>query len=287
MSMPKEIIEESKGVALALYQDLLQPSMKVVGKALETTLQFLLTPFVGVQFLNEVVKKNMQYRLQQYDKQLQQIPKENICDVHPELGVPILQRLSYTTNDDIADMFISLLTTASNIETLAFAHPTFISIIDRLSPDEARMLLYIHQTYIKNNKTQIPYITIRARMKEVKPVIKDINNPFEFDGLDDLLTYDEIKKWQTTIQCNVSLNFPDKIHIYWNNLISCGIIIDEPMKSLPEEIEEYNKIEALCDIQAIQKQRETSKYNEVFTEKWLFSITELGQDFINACLQCK
>lgn len=275
---------DAKGLVVTGYQDILQPSMQEVGKALATTMQFVCTPFTALQFVNDVLKVNLRHKLQKYEEKLQHIPAEQRVVVHPELGVPIIQRLSYTTNEEIADMFISLLTSASSSETLSNAHPSFISIIDRLSPDEARILLYIQQRYISVGKQYIPYLKFRATPLSLKKEAKEGSFEDLDNQLAELLTFVELRNWLTIIPTEVALDFPDKMHIYWANLISCGIIMDMVDMKVEKNEEEYQAIEEFHDLRSLQSQHVPEKHAKVYSSPSIFQITELGRDFIKACV---
>lgn len=269
--IPAEIKEDVKGVMHAAYKDILHPSMQVVGKSLGATLEFFLTPFAGLQLVNDRMKANIQRRLQQYAEKLQQVPKMQQCEVHPELGVPILQRLSYTTNDDIANMFVELLTHASNMDTVGLAHPSFIPIIDRLSPDEARLLKYIHES---NNI--VLYVNFRA-----KPIKEKVNQEGALK-LD--MSYVELKKWLTIVERDVHLDFPENLPLYWANLISCGLVYDAEEIGLTEFDEKYKEIEEYNKIEVIRQELVPSKYREINPRHSFFQLTALGMQFLAACV---
>ena len=266
--------------------DLLHPSMHVIGKSLGAVVEFAMTPFTGLQYLNDKAKLNLQHRLQQYAHCLAQIPEEKRCAVRPELGVPILQRLSYTTNDEIADMFITLLTNASNIDTCGSAHPTYISIIERLSPDEARMLLFIHQQYLSINSTAIPYVSFRGRpLRCVENIQKanaldDINSVF-----DDFFISEELNNWLTIIPKEVVLTMPENINMYWANLISCGIISDAKDVEKVDSTQDYYDIEVYNHFDKCLQENIPNKYGKVYSGHSHFRITELGKHFIEMCIR--
>lgn len=283
--VPAEIKDDVKGVVHAAYNDILHPSMQLVGKSLGSTLEFFLTPFAGLQFVNDKVKANLQHRLQQYSDKLQQIPQEKQCEVHPELGVPILQRLSYTTNDDVAELFLELLASASNLDKVGLAHPSFISIIDRLSPDEARILVYLKNT----SDFRIPYVHIKARRKD-KPFSEmnidfknlDFKN-FDFGQID--TSFIDVLKWVTIVPLKVSLDFKDNIILYWANLISCGLLKDEYGFSLNHVVEQYEEIEKFIKLDEIRQMYASNEYSVVETERCFFSTTGLGKQFLQACIK--
>ena len=282
MSEINDLIPEGGAeIALEVYKDSLQPAMQTLGKTLGATFEFISIPFMGLQYLNDKVKINLQHRLNQYKANIEKIPEEKHVEVHHELGVPIIQRLSYTTNDDIAQLFITLLTNASNIDMLSLAHPTFISIIDRMSPDEARILMYIQQEFLRKGDTYIPYVNFRAKPLKDNKSSEKKDSDFDFD---EDFSYIELRRWQTIIPQNVHLDFPDKIHLYFANLMSCGVLKDGEDLSLTEKMDSYKQIESIYNLEAIQKEYVPEKYSEVYADYSFFHVTELGQDFINACV---
>ena len=118
------IVKESPQILATIYGYLAQPSVKKVGAALETVFEFSTSLLLPLKLLNEKFKLNFEKRLNDYKKKLEQIPEEKICEVNPQIGTPIIEKLSYTTNDEIADLFTSLLAKASSSETVNFAHPS-------------------------------------------------------------------------------------------------------------------------------------------------------------------
>lgn len=275
---------EAEDCALEAYKDLAQPSTRIIGKSLGTTLEFLFTPFTWLQLVNEKTKANIQHRLRQYEERLKQLPEEKRCEVHPELGVPILQRLSYTTNDDVAEMFVSLLVSASNVDTISIAHPSFISIIEKLSPDEARILLHLYRNYLNRGVEYIPYMKIRAT-----PLNKVQYQKGSFEELDaqlrDVFTFTELENWLTMIPSEMELEMPEMIRLYWANLVGCGLIEDQAdLKN--EGVEDvYAAIEKASGLQQLQEQLVPGKYSKVYCSPSTFRITELGKHFIDACVK--
>lgn len=73
---------------------------------------------------------------------MESIPEDKIVNVVPEIGVPIAEKLAYVHDDHLAEMYTKLLATASNVDTQGNAHPSFVNVINNLSPDEAQLLEY-------------------------------------------------------------------------------------------------------------------------------------------------
>ncbi|MEP7269563.1 MAG: Abi-alpha family protein, partial [Saprospiraceae bacterium] len=128
MSIPDalgEVAKQSvKQLAPEIYSDGIKPGMKKLGAALETVIDLINTCLVPVAILNDRARLvwdkhliNRQKYLLDYEQNLLKIPEEKIVSPIPEIAVPILQRLEYTQNDQLAKMFLNLLTTASNSDT--------------------------------------------------------------------------------------------------------------------------------------------------------------------------
>ena len=84
--------------------------------------------------------------------------------MNPQIGVPIIEKLGYITNDEIADLFTNLLTKASSVDTVNLAHPSFVQLIERLSVDEARIIKYLF------NKEDIPCILFSYLLQEKRGI---------------------------------------------------------------------------------------------------------------------
>ena len=243
-----------------LYTDLFQPSMKTLGKTLGSVVEFLTLFQVPIQHVNEKVKLNFSKRLKEYAKKLEDIPEEEKCEVNPQIGVPIMEKLGYITNDEIADLFTNLLTKASSIDTVNLAHPSFVQLIERLSVDEARIIKYLLK------RDYIPCISFRAYYKER-------------DGFEDSLVNG------TSLSLEIVFSFPKNEKLYLDNLVSMGILdishklhfaneaIYEPLYKLHRYEQLVNE---LCN-------DENSPFDRIEIKKSYYQITDFGKSFIKAC----
>lgn len=152
-----------------LYKDMAQPAARNVGLALGAITSVglflhLLTSW-GTDRLNLCLKNN----LEQYAERIKKIPPENITEAPPEVAIPIIEKLSYVTNEELRNLYIELLAKASIKEENDKAHPSFINIINSLSPDEAALLKYFKkystinpgyffQTHLKKSEVFASYL---------------------------------------------------------------------------------------------------------------------------------
>ncbi|GHV59810.1 hypothetical protein AGMMS49579_27270 [Spirochaetia bacterium] len=97
-----------------LYQDLAQPSVKKVGDALGSVFGIAGTLMLPIKMINEKTNLLFTKRMEQYKEKINSIPDERIAEVPPEIGIPILDKLTYVQDEDIAGLYLNLLAKASD-----------------------------------------------------------------------------------------------------------------------------------------------------------------------------
>ena len=254
-----DLVKGAPNILGQIYEDLAQPSVKAVGQALGTVFEFSTSFLLPVKLLNEKFKMNFKKRITEYEKKLEEIPEEKRCEVHPQVGTPIIEKLSYTTNDEIADLFTTLLANASNIDMVNTAHPAFISIIERLSPDEARIIKYLKR------KEDIQYCDFRGNVKNGKG-------------------YNTIIEHATLIPQEVHLAFPKNVNAYLANFVSLGILFDMVgTYRIDQTI--YNKIKEFYGFEKLKTQLAPNVFKEVVANNSYYKVTDFGKLFIQACIK--
>lgn len=254
-------IKESQQLLTTIYGDLAQPSVKKVGIALETVLEFSTSIFLPIKLQNEKWRLNYTKKLDNYKNKLDQISEENIIAINPQIGIPLLEKLSYTTNEEISEMFLNLLTKASSTETANQAHPGFISLIERISSDEAKIIHYL------KDKDFIPYISYRLFTKNTSGYFETLKNgtllPFELD-----------------------LIFPQNIPMYLDNLTNIGILNKEETKHKSDD-NIYNELFEKYDYEMIKNElaKALENFKDLIKIKSFYEITDYGKLFIQACTE--
>ena len=239
-----------------IYGDLAKPGVTQVGKALGTVLQTGNTLLLPVSLANERARLIVEKNLERYRQQLEDIPPDQISDVPPEIGVPIAEKLTYLSNDQLSELYINLLAKASTYATANVAHPSFVNVINNLSPDEALILKTMRGV------DAIPFLEIKLTKK----------NANEFLVSAPLLT---------GIEDRVHLAFPANIVAYFSNLEGLGIVhirrdVHIVRPGLYEKLNEIykNMIEAIpCD----------KNIYDMSITNCKIDITSFGQLFIQAC----
>lgn len=88
------------------------------------------------QYSNRADNKNagvfLKHHMEKYKENMEKIPEEEIAIVPPTLGLKIIDELLTVTNEDIAELFINLLTNASTLSGVRYAHPSFIEVIKNI-----------------------------------------------------------------------------------------------------------------------------------------------------------
>jgi Abortive infection alpha len=113
-----------------IYGDLARPGVRQVGKALETVIGLGNTALWPIAWANERSRIALERNLEKYREALESVPEEKIVPVAPEIGVPVAEKLQYVREDRLSDLYVRLLASASNVDRLSFAHPSFVNVIN-------------------------------------------------------------------------------------------------------------------------------------------------------------
>ena len=202
LSILKEALQ-IPGLLKEIYGDLVKPGVSQVGKALSTVIGLGNTILWPVALLNERARIALEKNLENYRAQIEKVPLEKIIEVPPEIGVPVAEKLTYVTDEHLCDLYATLLAKASTMESAHAAHPSFVNIINNLSPDEAILLQYVN--------IDIPFI--EASIQKNIPMPSGSSAPVY-----------KIGRLLTDLDTKAKLSYPQNISIYLNNLKGLGII---------------------------------------------------------------
>jgi len=249
-------IAKSPEILKEVYGDLAKPGAQQVGKALSTVLGLGNTILWPVAMLNERAKIALKNNLEKYREKMENVSEEETCEVPPEVGVPIAEKLSYVTNDEISNMYIELLTKASKTSQSNQAHPSFVGIINNLSPDEAILIKSIR------NMTGIPFIEVRL----------------QFKGKNEWQTLDTMRPG---LSCLKDLAYPNNIHAYLSNLEGLGVVqIRQDIYMVGESI--YEPLEENAK-QIFKGAEENTSDRELTFKRGKIEVTPLGRLLMSAC----
>jgi len=245
------------GLIVEIYGDLARPGVRQVGKALDTVLGLGNTILWPITWANERSKIYLEKNLEKYRKSLEAIPEERIIQVSPEVGVPIAEKLAYVRDDRLSDLYVSLLSKASCSDTVSQAHPSFVNVIDNLSPDEAQLLEHFVTT------DDLSFVTAKWSNKKT--------NVYSFAG--DLLLAPEYL---------TPLAFPYNVPAYLSNLAGLGLLAVHHDRSIADSDSTYESIESHWKDQ-LPKSHPDDSERVLLLERGVVSSTEFGKQFILAC----
>lgn len=240
-----------------IYGDMLKPGVKQVGKALETVIGLGNTILWPMALANARARIALERNLEKYRTQIEDVPEEKVTPVPPEIGVPISEKLSYVSDEELSNMYVNLLAKASTIDTSKFAHPSFVNVINNLSPDEA---IFLKELY---KRGALPFITAKLAKK----------NTNEWSGIGDLLT---------GLETEIKLSFPHNDVAYLSNFEGLGLIqIRRDIYMVREGV--YEALEKLykpqCEAIPYDREKQTLEF-----QRGKIEITPFGKLFMDACL---
>ena len=249
-------IVESPTILGQIYTDLASPSVKALGDALGTVLEYGSSILLPLKLKNEKAKATFAHNLEVYKKKLNSIPEEERCEVHPQVGTPIVDKLTYTSSEEIVDMFTSLLASDSDKRTKQNVHPSFVGIIENLSPDEARIIKYF------KGKETIEFCSFRG--------ILNSNGGF-------LTLLDHV----TNILSDVKLMYPNNIGAYVSNLVRLGFLV-EPQGVHLNDKTGYNRIRETYGLERMRKEFVPNEFRSLECKEGYYQVTPFGKLFIDA-----
>ena len=238
-----------------IYGDLAKPGVQQVGKALGTVLGLGNTVLWPIHWANERSRMYLAKNLEDYRVQLEHLPLDKVISVAPEIGVPIAEKLAYVGETKLADMYVTLLAKASNADSVWEAHPSFVNVINNLSPDEAQLLEYFVYD------PDLEFVTVKWLSETV----------YSFAG--DLLIEPKHAS---------SLLYPQNTPAYLNNLAGLGLVGIHHDRGVSREQDTHL---ALRDYWLNHFQKETPPVPDrtVKVELGAVCITTYGSQFLHAC----
>jgi hypothetical protein len=257
----ENIMQSSLQVAEAIlekapiYEDLAQPTAKAIGAGFGGVLLHMMAPFIKMGIS---AKQDIQDFQSSLERKTESIPQERLQSPNLTVAGPIIQALGYTVHEEpLREMFTNLLATAMDSETATKAHPAFAEIIKQISPDEAKILVFITEKHV------LPIIDVQKTL---------------IDG-----GYQVIFSNQSFIPEESGCEHTNLGPSYLENL--CRLAIMEIQKGAVLAPESYNKLESwFGDFEESKETHVNGK--KVFTiKKKIIGLTEFGKQFVSACVR--
>lgn len=155
----KALIEVVKERSKDIYNDGLKPATQEGGEALQAVVGL----FNNV-VLYPIKKANItfKYKLSQFEDDMKlrinKIPKEKLIEPPLTISGPTFESLKYTCDTkELREMYLNLLCSSMNIDTVEFSHPSYVDIIKQMSPLDANVFNKIVK---KNDNIPCARVTI-------------------------------------------------------------------------------------------------------------------------------
>ena len=259
----KGTIEAVTGLVkeIPIYQDAVQPAAKEIGKSLETitkTVNIALSPIKALVWGYEKIEDYLAKRI---SEKLKDIPEEDITTPSLHIAGPAVEALRFTGhNENLRELYASLLAMAMNTQTADKVHPAYVEVIKNLSTEEAILL----QSFVA--KSQYPKVDIEEKEKNIKGSKTRIRNFTLFHKMDDRL--------------DVNL-----VPIYLDNLNRLGII-EIIHDSYFVDTSEYQTLESDDSISEFIEEIKARGKDVEFT-KGIITLTSFGRNFVKNVVAMK
>ena len=119
-----------------LYKDAAQPTVQSAGEAMGSVAELVFYP---IGRCAKIAKQNISKFLDKFDGEEQ----NNIVEPETNIAVPILQKLSYTEDDDLVELYTELLKKGCLKDSKDKILPSYVNIISSLTPDEVRLIDFL------------------------------------------------------------------------------------------------------------------------------------------------
>jgi hypothetical protein len=247
--------------AIPIYDDMLQPAAKQLGKTLETVckaVNMALAPVSGLVWGYEQFQTFIDTKVAD---RLKYIPAEDIITPKPSVAGPAIEALRYTGHEEsLTDMYANLLATAMNQKIASGAHPAFVEFIKQMTSDEAKLMRSFF-----NPDSAFPIVTVKA---------------MELDGSGG--------SWNVAANVSLlgesaSIDFPDFTPSYIDNLCRLGLIeIRENWSYSDKKI--YSTLESSTKVTELKKLIEEQHKMKFSLKYGAVHLTNLGQQFGDVCV---
>jgi Abortive infection alpha len=195
---------------------------------------------------------------QKLEEKFKNTPKENLQIPPKHLAIPVLQRLVYTDNEKLREMFVNLLANSMDKATKDKAHSSFVEIISQINPDEAKLLQFLTTQEI------FPKIDIRV-------FINEKGNYLANTSIYNLSLFGKKAKLEKPELCSIYFENFSRLGLF--NIINDKSYVD---KSCYKELEDaLNKVPEILNLKAKLLPNQKLEY-----KKGMFEPTNYGKLFM-------
>lgn len=261
VNINKVIAEVAKEQSKEIYQDGFKGALQESGQALQSIVGL----FNNV-ILYPLKKANItfKYKIEEFEKDLKSkikdTPKENLIEPPIIIVGPTIESLKYTVDTpEVREMYLNLLGTSMNIETVIYSHPSYVEIIKQMSPLDAKLLKKMVE--IRHN-IRCAWITICFETNYfTQGMPKIFSSELLIDDYDPFLISASIE-----------------------NLCRLGLIVHHDIGMIGGDYEVLKEHWYVQERFNLFKNNNLDKTVELKLNKETLSISNFGENFAKACL---
>jgi hypothetical protein len=261
----RDVVDAVTGMvtAVPVYQDVMQPAAKEMGKALHTvskTVHIALAPVSILIWGYDQIKDFVSAKVVE---RLKNVPPENIVTPKPNVAGPALEALRYSGyEDELSDLYANLLAASMDKATANGAHPAFVEIIKQLTPDEAKLVsLFL-------TGRPLPLLNVRWEYK--------VQTDGKMGGMDVIVNFSQLGEM-------VGCEFNHLVPAYINNLCRLGLAeVPHMWAYMSKGV--YESLENSSVIVDVKKTIEQNPEYVAVVDRRGLKVTELGKQFAQICV---
>lgn len=286
----------TKGLVKEAYEDILHPAASEIGKALAVPFQLVNKFIRPIQRYAVEAEKNTKKLTEMTAKKLYNVPEENISAPSMQIAVPALQANSYLEDDQLRGMFANLLAASMNKETKELAHPSFVNVLNQLSPEEA---IIIKCTALLSNSSPICQVVFQKKRDTFRDEFHE-----KYLGksryaptflIDPECSENQIFRMRregfTVIRhylgcLNLSIH-PQKISFYIDNFIRLSLLDISYESTLPDK-NRYNNFyydDFMKEVYTYWQNELQDDTKELAHIQGVSSVTDYGYNFYSSCVK--
>lgn len=256
-----------------IYEDAAQPALREIGQGLGGMLKMVVLPLKMLGYKADQLLEDFEEKL---NKKGETIPKENLQAPDPMIAGPVIQSLGYTMHEEnLRNMFTNLLVTGMNSALSNDAHPAFVEVIKQLSPDEAKVVIYLSEMFQEksNDSSSIG----RYRAKDVPNILPIVNFSIKLAAGGTSI----IKRNVCLITEKAQCRFADEEERYIDNLSRLGILRIR-FDTWFTNADAYQEMERNLD--GLRSVFHAEDGRTLTVNKGILEITGFGRTFFAACV---
>jgi hypothetical protein len=254
--------------AVPVYQDILQPAAKEIGKGLTTVAKLVNVALAPIKILVWGYDKIEEFINVKVASKLENIKEEDIVTPPPQVVGPALEALRFAGHQEtLREMYANLIANAIDKNSQEFTHPGFVEILKSLKPEEGIILNYL--------ATQLDRVTDISKY----PII-DLNITNTKDH-----TYWTVYQNFCLVGKNAGVD-PFRTPSFIENLVRLGLLEIHPTETLSDG-EGYQKLFESEELNEITNSYEYQENEKLEMRKKTVYTTPLGREFIFVCVKNK